>query len=370
MMIKSTLIASLVASAIADTPVTPKDGKKVLSEARKLNQYYEEDYTWLTDYTLKFEGCSTIHSYSAEVQNDEEGNTTPAGFGTSQIAKFKLCSSSHSCSACANPGVYMVPLTDFAEYYLAIKYTTEQNACAEVEENCNCQGYYADDNACLNSCYKNAGLDFCNNGDFDPTAYVECTEYAFEYYYGNQQFFIGPVCSSDGEGVHLAIFTDMYCSQKAPSDTFETYSYGRTLPYSSGKELISSECVSCLYQDEGNQYNNRYYNNYNNNNNNRYYQQQATDTCTALYEISEKCETKMTGKNKYTRKTNSCTYIDNIIPALERVFNEGGIYSAAPAFAAFFCLTTLGAFGGALFFYMKSIRSTVKLSSKEGGNYA
>ena len=373
-MFKSSLIACLVASATANIPAKSKAGQKILSEARKLNggNYYEEDFSWLSNYDLKFEGCSTIHSYDYEVQNDEEGNEAPAGFGTSQLAKFKLCESDHSCSTCANAGVYMVPLREFAQYYLEIKIENQQNACARVEENCNCNGYYADDSACLSSCYKNAGLDFCDQ-EFDPTEFVECTEYEFENYYGNNRFFVGPVCSETG-GVNLALFTDMYCSKKADDEAFSTYSYGRTLPYSQ-KELISNDCVSCLYKEDDDMYNN-YQNNNNNNNNrnnngngnwngNRYYQNQATDTCTALYEESSKCETKMTGKNKYQRDTGSCDYIENIVPALERIFKEGGIYSAAPGLAWFFAITTFGALGAAAFFFMKAQHATVNLN-KEG----
>lgn len=355
MIYQTAIIATLFAAAsAADISSTSKVGATLLSKARNLNDA-EDDFSWMAKYDLKFDGCHTIHTYGAEGQDKEEGSSP---FSTQHLAKFKLCSSDKSCGQCSGAGVYMVELREFAGSYLQAKQEAEENACATVEENCNCDYYYGDDQACLNQCYAKAGLDYCGEDEeeeFNIEEYMECAEAPF--YYGNTQYYIGPTCSSNGKKVNLAVFTDASCTEKAPKKTYEKYMYGATLPYSSDA-LISTNCISCAGEVEEKDDDGAYYE-----------APEPTDTCTQLYEQSAKCEKNMSGKNKYTKDTGSCDYIHKIVPALEHVYYRKGS-NAAAGFAVFFALTTAAAAGAAFFFYSKVARSTVNLSEKEGGNFA
>jgi len=364
MMFKSTLFASLLVAASAEISSTSNAGAKILSKARALNDNYEDDFSWMASYDLKFDGCHTIHTYGGEGQGGEEGSSP---FGIQHLAKFKLCAAGKNgnCGSCSKAGVYMVELRDFAEAYLTAEQESQEAACATVEENCNCDYYYGDDQACLSQCYSSAGLSFCgedeNAYDFDPAEYLECAEAPFNnnnngYYSGNTVYYIGPKCS--GTGVTLGVFTDAQCTVKAASNTFEKYMYGMSLPYSKSS-MLSTKCVSCKADNDNDNNANGYYNA------NAYYQAEPSDTCTGLYEQSAKCEKNMSGKNQYTRDTGSCDYIHKIVPALESVYHSNG-GGASTGFAVFFAFTTVAAAAAAYFFYSKVERTTVGLSSQDG----
>jgi hypothetical protein len=353
MMFKTTLIATLLgASAATELASNSKAGAKLLSKARRVNQNYEEDFSWMAGYSLKFEGCHSIHAYGGEEQKQEDGQSP---FGVTHLAKFHLCASDKSCKSCAKGGEYMVSLQEFAESYLEAQKEMQEYNCQNVEANCNCNYYYGDDQACLNKCYSDAGLDYCvdDGNDFDAAEYMECREAEFQgnnngYY---EKFYIGPYCSHSGTTVNLAVFTDAQCTTKASSGTYEKYNYGYTLPYSS-EPLIGTKCMSCLKEDD----------------NNNYYAE-ASETCQQLYEGSAKCERNLAAKNKYTKDTGSCDYIHKIVPALETVYHKGG-HGASTGLAVFFSLTTIGFAGAAYYFYTQVSRSTVNLANKDGGNFA
>lgn len=359
MLFRSTLIAALFAAASAAETVDTKAGSEALAQVRRLNQNNQDDFAWMVKYSLKFEGCHSIHTYGGEEGGNAEGGSP---FGVQHLAKFKLCQSDHSCGSCSNAGVYMVQLREFAESYLEAQQEIQEANCQAVEENCNCN-YYNDDEVCMAKCYADAGLDYCgeDQNDFNAAEFLECREADFggnNYYGNNAQYYIGPVCSHQGSTVNLAVFTDAQCTVKASKGVYEKYNYGYSLPYSS-EPMIGTKCMSCK---QVNNDGNNYYNN-------AYYQAEPLDTCTELYEQSAKCETKMTGKNQYTRDTGSCDYIHHIVPALENVYHKGGS-GAATGFAVFFAITTIAAAGAAFFFYSKVERATVDLSSKEGGDFA
>jgi len=348
MKFQATLFATLFAGAAATKLTsTSKAGAKLLSKARRVNDNAEEDFSWMADYSLKFEGCHTIHTYNAE-QNDE---TTQ--FGSQHLAKFKLCETS-SCGKCSSGGVYMVDLLTFGTEYLEAEKEYKENQCAAVAENCDCQYYEGDDAACQSKCYKSAGLDYCEQeeAEFDAAEYLECKQ--SEYADGNgYPYYIGPICHHQSTSVRLGLFTDASCTTAAESGTYESLNYyGNSLPYSS-KDMISTSCLSCKEEQ-------------NNNGDDKYYQAEPTESCTELYEASAKCEKNMS--NKSYKDTGSCEYIHEIVPALEHVYHKGGNVGggASTFFAVFFGLTTVGAACAAAFFFNQVQRTTVNLSGKGG----
>lgn len=353
MLFKSTLIATLIASASAALTSDSKAGAKLLSKARNLNQNADQDFSWMAKYSIKFEGCHSIHAYNNEAQ-EAEGQSA---FGVTHLAKFKLCPSSSNCNSCSGGGVYMTNLMEFGEAYLEAEREIKESKCQAVEENCDCQYYYGDDQACLAKCYKDAGLDYCGQeeAEFDPAEYLECKEADFQDNYGNP-YYIGPVCSHQGSSVRLALFTDMSCTTQAASGIYEANNYyGNSLPYSS-KDMLSTTCLSC--KDEQNAQAN--------DDANAYYQApEPLEVCTELYEQSSKCEKNMSSKQY--KDTGSCEYIHKIVPALETVYHKSGTGGgAAKGFAVFFALTTVAAVAAAAFYYNKVQRTTVDLSSSAG----
>jgi hypothetical protein len=365
MMYRFAFLSALFAGAAAlstpdEIPANSKLGSKLMSKARKVEQgqYYqneEEQYNWVANYSIKFDQCHTVTTFGgegAEGNAEEEGGTP---HGQQHLVTFSLCESSSSCSKCKGPGKYVVNMGQFVEAYVEAKKEVEEAQCEAVQENCNCQYYYGDDNACLAKCYADAGLDFCGEeeNEFNVEEYMECREAEFgnANYYASA-YYVGPVCSSNGKKVHLNLFKDAQCTKKASSGVWEKYNYGATLPYSKESLVSTKECIDCQAGEM------EYYNGYYRQND------EPLEMCAQLYEESGKCEKKLNQSNK---NNDSCKFIHNVLPALEGVHKKQGKGSAT-FFAWLFFASTLAASGAAFFFFTKAERSTVDLSGNNNGS--
>jgi len=338
-----------------DIPANSKLGNDILSKARRVNENAEEQFTWLNNYSIRFNSCHTIHSFGGDGAEEQEEGSNPVG--DQHLVKFKLCPSNTDCSKCKKGGEYVVKMSEFLEVYLETKRELEEAQCATVEDNCVCNYDDGDDDACMAQCYEDAGLDFCvEDEEFDANEYIECAaaEFNNEQYYASS-FYIGPVCSSNGNGINMGLFKDASCTIATDNGTYKTYSETSTaLPYSQ-KSLVDKDCISCKEVDE-----NAYYNQYEE-------AAEPIELCQQLYMQSAKCENKMSGKSY--PDTGSCQYINNVIKQLERVYSSNGRGgNTATVFAWIFFITTIAASAGLFYFFNLSKRTNVDLSSNNAGS--
>lgn len=347
----------------ADIPADSKLGNSLLSKARRVNQAQEEDFTWLNGYSIRFNSCHTIHLFGGGEEQAQEEGANPVG--NQHLVNFKLCPSDSECDKCKYGGQYVVEMREFLEVYLETKQQLQEAQCEAVAETCNCNYYNGDDEACEAKCYSDAGLDYCveDENGFEVEDYRECAEAEFSNnaYYAST-YYIGPVCGNSGTAVYMGVFKDITCSIAGGSGVYEKYNYGSSLPYSS-KSIVDNDCISCKEVDEN--ANNNYYNN--NNNNNYYEAAEPIELCQELYMRSAKCENQMVGKSY--PDSGSCTYINQILPALENVYNKNGKSGSkfSTAMAWIFFITTLVASAGLYHFYVIAKRKSVNLQSS-GGN--
>jgi len=330
----------------ADIPAKSKLGTDLLSKARRVNQNEEEQYTWINDYSIKFNSCHTLHLFGGEGEEEQEEGSNPVG--NQHLVNFKLCPSADT--NCKNGGEYVVKMRDFLEVYLETKAELEASQCEAVEENCNCNYYDGDDDSCLAKCYQDAGLDYCVEEEFNAAEYLECAEAEFSNnaYYAST-YFIGPICSDSGKSVNMGIFKDMTCSVAASTSTYKTYNNGYSLPYAD-KSMVDSDSISCKEVDENEYYQNNYYD-----------QAEPIELCQQLYMQSAKCENRM--KYKSDQDVGSCTYINKVIPALEKVYEkQGGNGKSATVLAWVFFATTLIASAGFYHFFTIAKRKNIDLS--------
>jgi len=356
---KSTVDMSAVDLSV-DIPANSKLGSDILSKARRVNENEEEQYTWQNDYSIRFHSCHTLHLFGGDGAEEQEEGSNPVG--NQHLVKFKLCPSNTDCSQCKKGGEYVVKMREFLEVYLETKKELEEAQCATVEENCVCDYYDGDDDACMAQCYADAGLDFCvEDEDFDVADYLECAPAPF-YVEDTFERYIGPYCSTNGNGIQLGVFNDL-CVTRVDDDVYSNNMYGVELPYSQSS-LVNRDCISCKEVDE---------NEDNNQNNNNYYEAaDPIELCQQLYMESAKCEKKMSGKSD--PDTGSCQYINRVIPSLERLYKNGGSGLAGVAggngatiLAWIFFVTTVAASAGLFYFFNLSKRTNVDLSSN-GGN--
>ena len=143
-------------------------------------------------------------------------------------------------------------------------------------------------------------LELENNGD-DGNAQVDYDEdgNAITYY-------IGSTCSDKGDSVYLAVFTDDTCTVQADTSVYKRLT-GTALPYSS-TSLITTDCVSCVEQEDPNRQAEQEANG-------EYEDEEIeiSEACTEMYESAAKCETNLVASSKYSEaSTEACSYIAGI----------------------------------------------------------
>jgi hypothetical protein len=189
MMFRSVVFAAMAATGAAksfipgDMPANSRAGSKLMSKAkvehRGLNDNGESDTTWITGYSIKYEGCASLIQIGGG-ENGGGGDGDGSLLYTQNLVKFSLCptgESDSSCSSCKGGAQYVVNMNEFVDAYTEMKLEEEEYACEMVRENCYCDNAN-DDDVCEAQCYVTAGLDYCVNydgdEDFEIQRYLEC----------------------------------------------------------------------------------------------------------------------------------------------------------------------------------------------------
>lgn len=317
MKLNTALILSGLATAAALKSNTPL-GKKILSQARRLDEEEDaaDDMSWLTGYSLKFQGCHHVTQWNNEAADAEDVRVM-----TKRLARFRLCPSD-SCSSddaggCSSGyGDYVLDLNTYVEAYVEAKQQALEEACEGLDENCECEdnGDDAfDEETCKYECYAAAGMSDCykEEGAFEPQEYTQCAQYEppeADDDAGRRldeeeevQYFIGPYCANQGGAVQYGLFTDDTCTQFA-DDLGGTYTFKQlaksSLPYSS-KSIVEDDCVSCLQAQEGDD---------------DAAEDEASEMCQELYQSSGKCESNLSVDYP---NTNACSFMSGVTIILE-----------------------------------------------------
>jgi len=395
----TTAAASAAAGRISKTQQLPSEisasshlGRSILSQARRLdgNDDEEDEYTWIAGYSLKFQGCHHAASYNGDADDEDDVKVV-----TSKLAHFRLCPA-NSCEGwlgggcSSNYGDYVVDLATFAEAYVEGQQRAEEYTCQMyMYENCDCQETDDKDDGfdreyceydCYNDSKKMKGCVDRNPYDddeeddrerrFEAQRYVECEEWELPETDddGNQnngdddaeevQYYIGPYCSANGGAVYLGMYTDDTCTNFADDnkgmDTYKALSYGNEeLPYST-TSLVTSDCVTCIEQEDPNRRDEE-------DDDGAEQGPEVSDQCGSLYEGAGKCESSInlstSGKTSDANNA-ACSYINGIqFTKLNGVVDTSSRASgAATLFLVFFAAVFAG-LAGVVYNLKKKIES-------------
>lgn len=352
-------------------------GQSLLSSARRLEGKDDEEsaYTWMTDYSLKFQGCRAHTTVNLEADGEND-----VIIQTVKMAHFRLCPSS-SCtsrmgSGCSkNYADYIVDLETFSKSYIQSQRRAREYQCQlYMMASCDCQESDDRDDGfnreyCEYDCYANSKKytdcvdrnPYEEEGEgkrqerFEPERYMECKELELESDDDDDadiKYYVGPYCSEKGKicviafvmivcdiylscsnlltkllhcslllsnsltgsDVYLGLYTDDTCTNFADSTNGRsTYKTltSTELPYST-TSLINNDCVSCIEVEDLNR---------------RQEEQQQQDDvygddaedpdevseqCERLYESSGKCEGQLSSDLGIEANNNACSYIGGV----------------------------------------------------------
>jgi hypothetical protein len=236
----------------------------------------------LTGYSLKFEKCQLVKSYSQDLAEEGAGTI----LATDRFVIFRLCPSG-SCKNCnSNYGEYMVDMESYLGYTVEYRQDEQDEMCETCQETCNYQGddnagddaaaqgddqnqeedngdeerklaYYSssvDCDTCSSACLKIEGME--DNNYLDATNFINCQELENGGDDGTS-IYAGPICASQGSKINIGVFTDEDCMFLDSSKDVEDYlADGDGNQMKLAHHLLkttydSSDCISCLAEVEG-----------------------------------------------------------------------------------------------------------------------
>lgn len=304
-----------------------------MAHARQLDEN-EVDFTWVENYSIKFQGCHHISQWNQDAEDEED-----VRIATKRLVRFRLCPSDEctvqSAGGCSSGyGEYVIDMSIFLESYIDSIEQYNEAKCEYLENISGCGNDDGDNEEyCLYDYYQANGMeDICaennpynqNNGQeegerFEIAEYVECGEVNFENENRRKleeeeevQYFLGPYCAEQGGAIYLGLFTDDTCSTFADEFGGKQSYYqlsGEELPFGSSN-IVSMDCYKC--QEPEVQFN------YNGNDNQD--DDNVSEFCEQVYEQAGKCESNIAYGDNY----NACTYIQGI-----QVIRKNGIIVSA-----------------------------------------
>jgi hypothetical protein len=327
------VLAAAIGSATASFTSESDTGKKLLSSARRLDEEEEADFSWVSNYDIKYQGCHHIKQWNAEADGEDDVRIL-----TKRLVRFRLCPSG-SCSdtsggGCNNGyGDYIIDMDTFVEAFVEAKRQDSEAACEyQLNYVCDCEDDDGksddfDRDFCEYDCYVDAGMTECaeQNPYVDDAAqeeeqemdqFFECQQLEWnednQYNYNqNQQgddgeeikYYSGPYCAEQGGSIKVGVFTDDACTEFAEDITFYEIT-GYTIPYLT-ESIVDSGCLSCLEpkdEDDEEEYNE-------NNGNDEEDADEVREQCEALYMGAGKCENNLDTSDP---NNNACTYMQGI----------------------------------------------------------
>jgi hypothetical protein len=285
-----------------------------LVKGAKANRQLEQEID-LTAYSLKFEQCQFVKTYSDDLADDEDSTTVLA---TQRFVIFRLCPEGY-CSACNyNYGEYVIDLETYLQSTVQYQQELQEemcNACEEcaqeaeaeeeeaAEEDNGEEAEEGEDNGeerrlaksrrlevdcstCYEECQKIENME--ENGYVDATNFLECQMIYDPEDDGKDALYAGPICASYGTKIKIGVFTDEDCMVVDASKDVEDYlqdgdGYQMKLSHALLKTIYAEDtCISCAEAVEEDA-----------NGDDANAEQQYPETnemCQALYQDAAKCE--------------------------------------------------------------------------------
>jgi hypothetical protein len=273
------------------------------SQLRRLEENID-----LTSYSVKFEQCQFVKTYSDELADEEDTSTVLA---TQRFVIFRLCPDNYCASCQYNYGEYVVDLETYLEATVEYQQELQENMCQVCEE------YYennqqnqdqADDagdeeeqedggrrrklvdvdyDTCYEECQKIENME--ENGYIDAINFLECQMIYDPEDDGNSALYAGPICSSNGSKIKIGVFKDEDCFEVDANKDVEDYlkdedGYQMKLSHALLKTIYAEDtCISCMEEQEQDE----------NGDDNADAEEEAAETtemCRTLYEMAAKCE--------------------------------------------------------------------------------
>lgn len=364
-------LTALLASVASATPEISSNsvlGQNLLAHARRLEgDNADNTDTWLTGYSVKFQGCHNIKAW-----NDNADGEDDVRIATTSLVLFRLCPTD-SCSPTKAGGCtagyadYVIETSTFIyTYYEAARQVIEYNCQKYLAASCNCvegddQGDDFNKEYCEYNCYNDAKMTQCidqnpydeangeENQKFEPGNYMTCAQLEIPNNNRRQlndevKYYVGPYCANQGGAVFLGLFSDDTCTTAVAEGTSFESLMGYQLPYAT-TSIVDASCLTCIELANAEE----------NNANDQADGDAVSESCETLYSNAGKCEASLPNGTVATPNNNACNYMEGI-----KIVRQDGIITSAStrpsAVATAFIVISAMAFA-AMAFYVWYLRT-------------
>eukprot|EP00541_Cyclophora_tenuis_P011267 CAMPEP_0116555480 /NCGR_PEP_ID=MMETSP0397-20121206/8171_1 /TAXON_ID=216820 /ORGANISM="Cyclophora tenuis, Strain ECT3854" /LENGTH=377 /DNA_ID=CAMNT_0004080757 /DNA_START=86 /DNA_END=1219 /DNA_ORIENTATION=- len=308
-----------------------KMGQNLLSKARKLEQNDEVDFTWVSGYSLKFQGCHHVSQWNEEADGEDD-----VRIQTKRLVRFRLCPSDYcaveDAGGCnSGYGDYIIDMNVYLDAYIESVNDYNEYRCEYLQNNvCDCEdddgkGDDFDRDICEYDCYVANGVeDICADNNpynddeeeeekFELEEYMECARWEAPDNNNRRrrrrkleedevEYFLGPYCAEQGGAIFLGLFTDETCTTFADdyggTELYQTLA-GEELPYGASS-IIGMDCMTCMEPQDADE---------NNDGNDNVDEDQVKEVCEQIYSQAGKCESNLGIDDP---NENACTYMEGI----------------------------------------------------------
>ena len=315
-----------------DIPLNSDAGRVLMENARRAQdgQYYQDASSLLPQYSVKFQGCHHVQQWNPDAQDEDDVRIM-----TKRLVRFRLCPSKDCISAdtsgCTSGyGDYVVDMSTYLSAFMYNMMEGQGQRERHLQDGWDLAEYV--------ECNAMGGRRELAESETEGERNLQDNGYYGQY---QDELYVGPYCADSGGEIRLGVFTDDTCSAFANYGEDVFYQkMGFKLPYSS-QSIAPMSCQSCAgqYGDGG---------------------YEANEFCSSIYEISGKCETKMS--TGYPNES-SCNYISGI-----KTIREDGVIRTAvmrKSKAASICIgvfLTLGILLGGYVYYLRTKLGRAKIN--------
>merc|ERR1711862_787959 len=222
---------------------------------RKLDEDSEGNGLDLSEYSIKFEHCTSVMQYGRDNENGWNNNGEHNKLIMNKFVLFRLCPSDNYVNCNSGYGEYLISLEDYLDSTTKYFHKKQEQMCNMCKESCqtlkipnkkeDAAAVDIDCDHCAYECDMIENME--DNGYKEASNFIKCQKLQQEDENENnlQQHFAAATCSSDGSEIKIGVHEDENCTYLSNLNV-DDYLNGFKLSHALLKNVYSGTEITCI----------------------------------------------------------------------------------------------------------------------------
>jgi len=224
---------------------------------RKLDIDAKENELDLSEYSIKFEHCTSVKqwSYGRDNENSWNNNDGHNKLIMNKFVLFRLCPSNNYVNCDSGYGEYLISLEDYLVSTIKYFQKKQEQMCNMCKESCqqltilnkeeDVAAVDIDCDYCANECDMIENME--DNGYKEASNFMKCQKLhqGEDDENNRQQHFAAATCSSDGSEIKIGVYEDENCTYLSNLNV-DDYLNGFKLSHALLKNVYSGTEITCI----------------------------------------------------------------------------------------------------------------------------